>query len=136
MQSKSLLYGIGGFILGGLIVSIAATTFDKPKETSTTSSDTPSTSMSMSSADALANKTGDDFDKAFISGMIAHHEGAVEMAKLSAKQANHDEIKTLSNDIIAAQEKEIAQMKDWQMQWGYMTSSSSMEGMDHSQMNR
>ncbi|HET8709174.1 MAG TPA: hypothetical protein VFL85_02735 [Candidatus Saccharimonadales bacterium] len=30
MDTKSLLYGIIGFILGGLLVSIAATTFDKP----------------------------------------------------------------------------------------------------------
>ncbi|HTK39500.1 MAG TPA: hypothetical protein VL362_01405 [Patescibacteria group bacterium] len=30
METKSLLYGIVGFILGGLLVSVAATTFDKP----------------------------------------------------------------------------------------------------------
>jgi len=30
MDTKALLYGIIGFILGGLLVSIAATTFDKP----------------------------------------------------------------------------------------------------------
>ncbi len=32
METKPLLYGIIGFILGGLLVSIAATTFDKPSE--------------------------------------------------------------------------------------------------------
>lgn len=79
----------------------------------------------------LKNKTGDEFDQAFIASMIAHHEGAVEMAKLSAKNAKHEEIKTLSNDIIAAQEKEITQMKKWQMDWGY---SSMM--MDHSSMGQ
>lgn len=31
-DSKPLLFGIIGFILGGLLVSIAATTFDKPGE--------------------------------------------------------------------------------------------------------
>lgn len=30
METKPLLYGIIGFMLGGLLVSIAATTFDKP----------------------------------------------------------------------------------------------------------
>jgi hypothetical protein len=30
METKSLLYGIIGFILGGLLVAVAATTFDKP----------------------------------------------------------------------------------------------------------
>lgn len=31
METKPLLYGIIGFLLGGLLVSIAATTFDKPE---------------------------------------------------------------------------------------------------------
>lgn len=31
MDTKALLYGIIGFILGGLLVSVAATTFDKPE---------------------------------------------------------------------------------------------------------
>lgn len=31
METKPLLYGVIGFILGGLLVSIAATTFDKPQ---------------------------------------------------------------------------------------------------------
>lgn len=30
METKPLLYGLIGFFLGGLIVSVAATTFDKP----------------------------------------------------------------------------------------------------------
>jgi hypothetical protein len=32
MQTKPLLYGLIGFFLGGLLVSIAATTFEKPQE--------------------------------------------------------------------------------------------------------
>lgn len=32
METKPLLYGLIGFFLGGLLVSIAATTFDKPME--------------------------------------------------------------------------------------------------------
>jgi hypothetical protein len=31
METKPLLFGLIGFFLGGLIVSIAATTFDKPE---------------------------------------------------------------------------------------------------------
>lgn len=31
METKSLLYGLIGFFLGGLLVSTAATTFDKPE---------------------------------------------------------------------------------------------------------
>lgn len=38
METKPLLYGIIGFILGGLLVSIAATTFDMPAAVTTNSS--------------------------------------------------------------------------------------------------
>lgn len=128
MQTKPLLYGLIGFFLGGLLVAIAATTFNKPNQDDTNNANTSMSSMSMDDMTAdLKDKTSDDFDKAFIASMIAHHEGAVEMAKLSAKNAKHDEIKTLSTNIISAQEKEISEMKQWQMDWGY---SSMM--MDHS----
>jgi uncharacterized protein (DUF305 family) len=113
METKPLLIGILSFIAGGLLVSIAATTFEKDRLVA-------NESKSMSAmVHALNNKTGDEYDRAFIEGMIAHHEGAVEMAKMSAAQAKHDEIKRLSSDIIAAQEKEIADLKKWQHEWGY-----------------
>ena len=127
METKPLLYGLIGFFLGGLLVATAATTFNKPSQETTNKTNTSMSSMSMDDMTAdLQNKTGDEFDEAFITSMIAHHEGAVEMAKLSAKNAKHDEIKNLSNDIITAQEKEIAEMKQWQIDWNY---SSMM--MDH-----
>ena len=50
------------------------------------------------------------------------------MAKLAGVNAKHDEIKKLSLGIISAQEKEIDEMKQWQIDWGY----SSMT--DHSLM--
>jgi len=131
MQTKPLLYGLIGFFLGGLLDAIAATTFNKPEQETRANTNSSMSSMSMDDMTAdLKNKTGDEFDKAFIASMIAHHEGAVEMAKLSAKNAKHEEVKTLSNNIITAQEKEIAEMKQWQMDWGY---SSMM--MDHGSMS-
>lgn len=77
----------------------------------------------------LEGLSGDDYDKAFIEMMIDHHEGAVDMAKLSDNRAKHDEIKQLSKDIITAQEKEITEMKKWQKDWGY--SSDEMMHMMH-----
>lgn len=65
----------------------------------------------------LHGKTGDDFDKAFLKEMIVHHEGAVMMAELALKSAKHEEIKNLSNEIISAQKKEIADMKEWLKIW-------------------
>jgi len=131
MQTKPLLYGLAGFFIGGFIVAVAATTFDKPETKETVSDNTSMSSMSMDDmANDLKTKTGDDFDKAFISEMIAHHQGAVDMAMLSAANAKHDEIKQLSKAIIAAQEKEIADMKQWQKDWGYSKTDPQMHDMD------
>jgi len=77
----------------------------------------------------LEGLSGDDYDKAFIEMMIAHHEGAVDMAELSSSRAKHDEIKQLSQGIISAQEKEISEMKQWQQAWGY--ASDEMMDMMH-----
>lgn len=120
MRNNALLFGVIGFILGGLVVSIAAVTFDKP---GTLRSNTNEMSMSQMTA-SLKTKSGDEFDKAFVADMIEHHQAAVDMAKLSALRAKHDEVKMLAADIITAQEKEISEMVLWQTQWGYMDHSS------------
>jgi uncharacterized protein (DUF305 family) len=65
----------------------------------------------------LKGKTGDAFDQAFLSEMIVHHQGAVEMAQLALTNAKHQEIKDLASAIITAQNKEIAEMKAWQKSW-------------------
>ena len=120
MESKSLLFGIIGFILGGLIVALAAST-TPPEEHSHDQGATDShDTMSMASmTDSLKDKKGDEFDREFIAQMIAHHQGALDMAKLSTAQAKHDEIKQLSTSIIATQTKEIDQLRAWQTKWHY-----------------
>jgi hypothetical protein len=76
--------------------------------------------MSMNDmAGMLVGKTGDAFDEAFIVGMIPHHQGAIDMAKLAQKNAKHQEIKNMANAIISAQQKEIDQMNQWLKDWGY-----------------
>ena len=123
MDSKSIIYGLAGFFLGGLLVSIASTTFDKP-----TSIDKPYARSSMTMEQmvaSLAYLEGDAYDEEFIAGMIEHHDAAVDMAKLSDSRAKHAEIKNLSNEIISAQQKEIDQMKQWQNQWKYNKDSNA-----------
>lgn len=65
----------------------------------------------------LKGKTDDAFDKAFITEMIMHHEGAVVMAQAALTNAKHAEIKTMANAIISAQTSEINQMKTWLKDW-------------------
>ncbi len=65
----------------------------------------------------LDGKTGDDLDLAFLSGMIVHHQGAVEMSQTLIKGTKRPELIKFGNDIITAQDKEIQMMKDWRKQW-------------------
>ncbi len=59
----------------------------------------------------------DQFDLRFLNAMIPHHEGAVMMAKDALNKAKHPELKQLANEIIASQQTEINQMKQWKQAW-------------------
>ncbi len=65
----------------------------------------------------LEGKTGEEFDKAFLSEMIVHHQGAVEMAQMVLVTSKRPELTKLANEIITAQTKEITLMREWQKQW-------------------
>lgn len=83
--------------------------------------------------DKLKGLSGDAFDKAFLSSMIEHHQSAINMAYPGQTNAQHEEVKTLTKAVVDAQSKEIAQMKQWQTEWGYSSNdeSNSMQGMSH-----
>ena len=56
--------------------------------------------------------TGDS-DKDFVTGMLPHHQGAVEMAKIELQYGKDPELKKLATNIIKSQDEEIAFMKAW-----------------------
>jgi uncharacterized protein (DUF305 family) len=119
MDTKPLLFAIIGFLLGGFVVSVAATQLDEDNTAS-------GAEMTMSQMSAgLTDKSGDDFDAAFLSAMIEHHEGAITMAELAETRAEHQQIRQLAQEVIAAQDGEIAQMRQWQQDWGYDDGGSS-----------
>lgn len=63
-------------------------------------------------ADMTIPFTG-DADVDFIAGMIPHHQGAVEMAKIVLEHGDDPDVRKLAEAIIAAQETEIAWMTEW-----------------------
>lgn len=62
--------------------------------------------------DPATLQTAEPFDRAFIEMMIPHHEGAIEMAKAELAKGADPELKTLAQDIIDAQQREIAAMRE------------------------
>lgn len=59
----------------------------------------------------LEGLSGADFDEAFLRGMIAHHEGAVEMSETQLAEGENPEALALAEKIIADQEAEIDEMR-------------------------
>lgn len=54
-----------------------------------------------------------DPDVAFVRGMIPHHQGAIDMARAVLQYGKDERVKTWANQIIKAQEAEIAEMQEW-----------------------
>ncbi len=139
MKRDPLLYGIIGALIGGVVVWFLASSAvngnmtgmmrmmgmrgqsqEMMQETQEVMMGHGNESMSMNTmVDELKSKTGNEFDKTFIGLMIEHHQGAIDMANAAKTAASHQEIKSLAEDIILAQTKEIEMMRNWQKIWGY-----------------
>ena len=71
-------------------------------------------SMGMGSgrmAKQMVTKNGEYSDEAFIDAMVPHHQGAIAMARVALENAEHEQIKELSRNIISTQQAEIEELK-------------------------
>lgn len=69
--------------------------------------------MAAMNRDMMAGGTATDIDVAFVCSMIPHHRGAIDMAKAELAHGDDPWARQLAEGIIAAQEKEIADMLAW-----------------------
>lgn len=105
-----------------LLAACSGTGTDSPSG-ATSSLDTPAATPSTSA------RAGADLDEAFIDMMVPHHESAVAMAQLAQARAEHDELRVLAEEIIAAQDTEIGQLREWRSAWFGSDETPPMDAM-------
>ena len=116
MNKETIISGIAGLVIGAVLTLALV----------------PGLKGDSQSSEATAN----NLDAHFIEQMIPHHESAIAMAKLAQQRGEHQEIKTLANNIITAQEGESTQMKEWYKSWfGKDVPTASMDHSAHGAMS-
>jgi uncharacterized protein (DUF305 family) len=60
-----------------------------------------------------ANPMTGDADRDFATMMIAHHQGAIDMARVELEHGKDPQMQGMARKIIDDQTREIAELKDW-----------------------
>ncbi|KKS13824.1 MAG: hypothetical protein UU71_C0042G0009 [Parcubacteria group bacterium GW2011_GWB1_41_6] len=104
-MDQKIAFGFGGILVGAAIVLLLSSTGQYRSMmwgANGSNITTPNRTVGMMN----------NIDEHFIEQMIPHHDGAIDMAKLALQKAKRPEIKTLAENIISAQEKEITDMRN------------------------
>lgn len=108
-----LLFGAACRQTAKVNTAVAVSNTDSPVAANVSNAVVTKGSLPKSSADAADAA----FDLQFLDTMSAHHQSAVEMAKLVVAKSDNAELKAFAAKIISEQNKEIAQMKSWREKW-------------------
>jgi uncharacterized protein (DUF305 family) len=71
-------------------------------------------SMQKMHQDMIKTPLTDNADHDFVAMMIPHHQGAIDMARTELQYGKDPMLLRMANEIVAAQEKEIREMQQWQ----------------------
>ncbi len=112
---------LGLSLIAALLIGCASGGGTQPASTSPAASPTPATTDAGAPATAI--------DQAFIDMMVPHHQSAVEMAELALERAEHEELRPFAEEIIAAQESEISELKDLRLEWFGSADTPPMDAM-------
>ena len=124
MKIKLLISTIGILTVGAIAVWFYALSSDNTVSESEATIDSKAQN-STTSDDPYATLKGDAFDEAYIADMLAHHEGAVNMAEQAQAATDREEIRSLAVNITATQSREMVEMRQWQQDWGYEATNSA-----------
>lgn len=111
-MNKNILFGLGGIVVG-VIVTLLLSPTATGQYRSMMWGVNNSNNINPGKTVGMMN----NIDEHFIEQMIPHHDGAIAMAKLALQKAKRPEIKTLAQNIISAQEKEVTEMQSWYKSW-------------------
>ena len=112
-----VIVALVSFLLGGAGFFIFAQQRQVVNSHNMEHMDIPMDHSMMDMTNGLKDKSGEEFDKAFLQDMIIHHEGAVDMANLVLEKSDNEELREFANSIIDAQSNEINQMEKWLDEW-------------------
>ncbi|TIR42142.1 MAG: DUF305 domain-containing protein [Mesorhizobium sp.] len=114
MMQQMMQGGQGGMMQGGAMMQ-GGMMNNMPKDTASM----PAASRAY--MDAMKRMDGpmmqaiqaEDPDIAFVQSMIPHHQGAIDMARAVLQFGKDDQVRDWANQIITAQQAEIASMQEW-----------------------
>lgn len=81
-------------------------------------------------------QSAQNFEIKFMTGMIDHHQMAIEMAEICLQKATHAQLREMCRNVIAAQSAEIEEMQSWLRDWYGISYEPRMTRGDQQMLDR